>query len=309
MDIAEAQDAMRGAAAGVLAPFDDEGDLLPEEVRRHARHHVDAGIDIVLAAANIAEYHALTDADRTAMVDAIADAVGPDDFVLAGAGGAVDEVASLADDYGPAADAIMVMPPDHTFVNEQGLPDYFDAIAAAVDQPLVPYLRGIDLRPGTIAAIAEGDGVAAVKYALPGVPRFRRAVRAADDDVVWVNGRAEPPALAAYLEGAEGTTAGAGNVFPSITVALVEALEAGDWERARSIRDATLPFQQLRSETGRDNTLPGAMSVPVLKAALDSVGLHGGPVRPPLVPLAEDDRNRVHEVVADLQAFADELDR
>jgi 4-hydroxy-tetrahydrodipicolinate synthase len=309
MGLSDARSAMRGAAAGVLAPFDDSGDLLADEVRRHARYHVDAGIDVVLAAANIAEYHALTDDERVTMVDAIADAVGPDDFVLAGAGGAISEVATLADRYGDAADAIMVMPPDHTFVHEAGLPDYFDAIAAAVNQPLVPYIRGIDLRPETIAAIAEGDRVAAVKYALPGVARFRRAVQAASDDVVWVNGRAEPPAPAAYLEGAEGTTAGAGNVFPEITVALVDALDAGNWERAREIRDATLPFQQLRDETGPNNTLPGAMSVPVLKAAMDAVGLHGGPVRPPLVPITDDDRERVEEVVADLEAFVDELDR
>jgi 4-hydroxy-tetrahydrodipicolinate synthase len=106
-----------------------------------------------------------------------------------------------------------------------------------------------------------------------------------------------------HAEGAEGLSSGIGNFEPVVGLALFEALERDDLERAREIRDAAMPFMRFRDETGSNNALPAANSVPALKAGLEFAGLHGGPVREPLVTLSEEDHERARELYDDLAAF------
>lgn len=87
---------------------------------------------------------------------------------------------------------------------------------------------------------------------------------------------------------------------------MLEALRAGEWERAREIRNVSLPYQTLRGESGTDNTFPGANSVPALKYGLELAGLHGGPVREPIVDLSAEDRTRAEEMYARIRSYVDE---
>jgi 4-hydroxy-tetrahydrodipicolinate synthase len=162
----------------------------------------------------------------------------------------------------------------------------------------------MDLSPGTVTRIAECSNVVAVKYALEDVPLFARAVEACDADVVWINGMAEPYAPSLWAEGARGFTSGVGNFRPTLSLALYRALDAGDWDRARTLRNATFPFQSFRSEAG-SGAFPGANSVPALKIGLESVGLYGGPVRPPLEGLSETDERRARELAEDVGEFVE----
>jgi 4-hydroxy-tetrahydrodipicolinate synthase len=217
---------------------------------------------------------------------------------------------SLATEYAAAgADAIMVMPVDHSFIHEQGLVAYYSQLADSCDLPLVPYIRGIEPQAETIAQIADLERVAGIKYAIRDTEVFARAVAASDGEATWVCGMGEPPVPAYWVEGAEGFTSGVGNIRPEIGLALFEALEDENWERALRIRRVTLQFQRLRGETGQDNIVPAANSVPVLKAGLELAGQYGGPVRDPLVSLSSHDRDRVRDAYEDIEQFvATDLD-
>jgi 4-hydroxy-tetrahydrodipicolinate synthase len=226
--------------------------------------------------------------------------------VLAGAGGSTKTALELADEFERVGvDALMVMPPMHASNHEPGLLDYYRKLAEGTDLPLVPYVRGFDPSVDFLADLTELPGVVGVKYAIEDVPKFAEAVVAGDNDVVWVDGMAEPYAPALYVEGAEGFTAGVSNFEPRIGLALLEALEDGDFERAKSIRDVTLPYQNLRSERGADNVFPGANSIPAVKYGLELAGLHGGPVREPLVGLSEADEKRAAERYERIEAFVE----
>jgi 4-hydroxy-tetrahydrodipicolinate synthase len=199
----------------------------------------------------------------------------------------------------------MLMPPDHTFLHRDGLIEYYEQIGAATELPLVPYLRGLDLDSATVARVAECSNVVAVKYALEDVTCFARALEQSEADVVWINGMAEPYAPSLWAEGARGFTSGVGNFRPSLSLALYRALEAGDWDRARTLRNATLAFQSFRAGAGSGG-FPGANSVPALKIGLESVGLYGGPVRPPLAGLSEADERRARDLADEVGDFVDE---
>jgi 4-hydroxy-tetrahydrodipicolinate synthase len=296
---------LRDVATGILTPFDGDSEVDHDALAANARALSGEGVGTFLACANVSEYHSLSHAERIAVVETSVRALPDDATVLAGAGGSTKTTVDLAAAYGRAgADAVMVMPPHHTYRHERGLLSYYAAVGDA-GLPLVPYLRGFDPSVGFVADLTRLDAVAGVKWTLEDVPKFAASVTAGDGDVVWINGLGEPYAVALYAEGAEGLSSGIGNFEPALGLALFEALERDDTERAREIRAAAIPFMEFRSETGTDNALPGAISIPALKAGLDFAGLHGGPVREPLVELSAAERERARRLYDDIAAFVD----
>jgi len=297
------RDALRGVAVGVLTPFDSEGSIRFDALESNVEALSEAGAGVFLANANISEYHSLSHEERIDVTEAAIDATAPEDCVLAGVGGSTASAVSLTRAHESlGADAIMVMPPDHTYVHEQGLLEYYDCIDAASTIPTVPYIRGFDPSIDFLGELSRLDGVLGVKYALENAPKLGAAIEAGDPDTVWVNGLAESFAPAFFAEGAEGFTAGVSNFVPALGLELFDALEEGDAERARALRDVAAPFQRFRSGTGANNELGGAVSVPAVKAGLDAVGLEGGAVREPIVGLTDADRDRAETLVAEIQA-------
>jgi len=298
---------LRGVAVGLLTPFDDAGGIEHEKIRANARALSDGGIRTFLAAANISEYHSLSRDERVAVAETAVEALPEDACVLAGVGGSTATATDLVGAHERCGvDAMMVMPPDHTYLHEQGLLDYYRELDGATERPLVPYVRGFDPSVDYLAALTRVDGVVGIKYALADAVKLGAGVAAGADDVVWVDGLAEPYAVSFWAEGAEGFSAGVGNFRPEVGLALFDALEAGDWERARELRNACLPYQRFRDETGADNDIPGAASVPAVKEGLELAGLHGGSVREPIRPLTPEQRERARELYDQLD---DDLNR
>jgi 4-hydroxy-tetrahydrodipicolinate synthase len=298
---------LRGVAVGLLTPFDEAGAIGHNDLAANARRLYEAGVRTFLAAANISEYHSLSGEERAAVAETAVDALPDDACVLAGVGGPTGEARELARAYERVdADAMMVMPPDHTYVHEGGLLDYYRELAGATDRPLAPYVRGFDPSVEFLADLTRVDGVAGVKYALEDPVKLGAAVAAGADDVVWVDGLAEPYAVSFWAEGAEGFSAGVSNFRPEVGLALYDALAAGEYERSRALRNACLPFQRFRGETGADNDIPGAVSVPAVKKGLELAGLAGGEVREPLRPLSTEETARVERLYDRLD---DDIDR
>jgi len=301
------RDRLRGVTVGLLTPFDDSLDIEYGKLGENARTLYDEGIRTFMAAANISEYHSLSRDERVAHVKTSVGALPDDACILGGVGGSTAEAAELMrayEDHG--VDAMMVMPPDHTYLHERGLLQYYRELDDATDRPLVPYVREFDPSVEYLADLTRVDGVVGVKYALEDPVKLGSAVARGADDVVWVDGLAEPYAVAYWAEGVEGFSAGVSNFRPELGLALFDGLEAGDWERARELRNACLPYQRFREETGQENTLPGASSVAAVKRGLELAGLYGGNVREPIRPLTDDQRARAAELYADLD---DDIDR
>lgn len=307
MTAAQVKQRLRDVAVGVLTPFDEQGTIEHRKIEQNARSLYDEGMRTFLAAANISEYHSLSRRERIESVETVVDALPSDACVLAGVGGSTTDALELIEAYDRlGADAMMVMPPDHTYLHEQGLLDYYRELAAGSETPLVPYVRGFDPSAEYLAALTRVDGVVGVKYALKDPVKLGEAIRAGDDDVVWVNGLAEPYAVSFWAEGVEGFTAGVSNFRPEVGQELFDALTEGDWERARALRDICLPYQRFRDETGQNNTLAGAISVPAVKKGLELAGLHGGDVREPIRPLPAEAAERAEAIYDKLD---DDIDR
>lgn len=303
------QERLRGVAVGLLTVFDDDLEIRHDEIRANARDLHEEGIRTFLATANISEYHSLSQEERIAVAESSVDALPAEACVLAGVGGSTGDAIELIEGYERiGVDAHMIMPPDHTYLHEQGLLDYYRKLDAAATQPLVPYVRGYQPSIDYLVDLTRIDGVAGIKYAITDTAKLGAATTAGADDIVWVDGLAEPYAPAMWVEGIEGFSAGVSNFRPEVGLALYDALRDGDWERARKLRNVCLPYQNFRDETGQNNALAGANSVPAVKKGLELAGLNGsnGNVREPIRPLSEEDERRAEELYSQLD---DDIER
>jgi len=303
----QVRERLRGVAVGLLTPFDDSLSIQADCLASNARTLYDEGIRTFLATANISEYHSLSQEERVEHAKISVEALPDDACVLAGVGGSTADAQELVKAYERlGVDAMMVMPPDHTYIHEQGLLDYYRELGSVTEQPLVPYVRGFEPSVDYLVDLTHLDCVAGIKYAIEDPVKLGAGVERGSDDVVWVDGLAEPFAVSYWAEGIEGFSAGVSNFRPEVGLALFDALQNENWERARKLRDICLPLQNLRDGTGQNNTIPGAISVPVVKKGLDLAGLEGGTVREPIRPLGEEEAQRAEELY---QQLDDDIER
>lgn len=290
-------DGLGNVAFTTTTPFAADGEsVLYDEVEAHVEFLTERGARLLVPCGNSGEYYSLSPEERAGVAEATVDAAGDAVTVVPGVGGSLPAAKELARRHEEAgADGLLVMYPAHTYVHRRGLVEYYRELAAATDLGLVLYVRGPEVGDEVLAALADDERVAGVKYAVNDVEAFSAAVSADPGDLVWINGLAERFAPAFAVEGAAGFTTGIGNFAPEAPLSLFEALQAGDWERARSVRDAVRPYEDLRESPGADNEVVAANNVPAVKFGQELAGLYGGPVRPPLVDLAEEDRERARD--------------
>nr|WP_238717435.1 dihydrodipicolinate synthase family protein [Natronorubrum halophilum] len=294
----------RDVAFTTAVPFSDDGSgVLFDELTDNLATQYEAGARLFIPCGNTGEYYSLTDEERIEIVETHVEATGDEATIAGGVAGSLREVERLADAYEDAgADAIMVMHPDHTYLHQRGLANYYHRICDATDLGVVIYKRGPEVPRDVIVDLSERESVVAVKFAVNDVREFSQTVADAPGEVTWVNGIAERYALSFAIEGATGFTTGLGNFAPAATLALFDAVENENWEVARSIQRLLRPIEDLREESGEGNALSAANNVPVVKYGMDLAGHTGGPVRDPLVDLSADDAVRLEEYYDQLQS-------
>ena len=303
----EVRDSLRGVTVGLLSPFDEQFEISHDQVAENARQLAASGLDNFMAPANISEYHSLTHDERVAFAETAVEALPDHACVLAAVGGSTKEAARLIEAYeSVGVDVMMMMPPDHTYINERGLLTYYRKLSDVTERPFVPYVRGFTPSIRYLADLTRLESVVGIKYAIEEPVKLGAAVRAGADDVVWVDGLAEPFAISFWAEGAEGFSAGVSNFRPEVGLELYDALSAGDWERAHELRDVCLPFQDFRGRTGTNSDLAGGVSVPAVKKGLELAGLNGGDVREPIRSLSPEDERTVVELYRQLD---DDIER
>lgn len=304
----EIRSRLRGVSAGLLTPFDGESRVELEKIRSNARSLYEQGIDSFLSVANISEYHSLSRSERVEIAETSVSALPSDACVLAGVGGSTGDAIELIEAYeGIGVDAMMIMPPHHTYLHERGLLKYYSTLGEATTRPLVPYVKGFDPSVQYLTDLADLNEIIGIKYALTDTAKLGAAVETGPNDVVWVNGLAEPMAPATWVEGAEGFSAGVSNFRPEVGLELFEALSRENWSRARRLRNVCLPYQRMRGEKGTKNEIPSAVSIPVVKKGLELAGLHGGNVREPLQPLSPAEEDRAETLYRELDEEIEDL--
>jgi 4-hydroxy-tetrahydrodipicolinate synthase len=278
----------------MVTPFDVAGALDTEKAAQLARYLVDEqGNDGLVINGTTGESPTTTDAEKSALVEAVVDAVGDRTHVLAGVG-TFDTVHTvhLAQQAAKAgADGLLVVTPYYSRPPQTGLLAHFRAVADASDLPIllydIPHRTGTPIAPETLIALAEHDRIVGVKDAKGDLVSSGRVI--AESGLAYYSGDDANtlPLLAVGGVGVVGTSTHFSGVG---TKGLIEAFERGDVAGALRLHRQLLPIY-----TGIFRT----QGTILVKAGLRLRGLDVGPLRLPLVDATD---HEISHLLADLQA-------
>ncbi|MEV0917321.1 dihydrodipicolinate synthase family protein [Streptomyces sp. NPDC049967] len=296
MDLTPLKAALADVVAIPVTPFAADGTIDTAAHRALLRRLLDGGVRILTPNGNTGEFYALTPDERRSVTELTIEEAGGRATILVGVGHDVPTAVAAAEHARDAgAEMVMVHQPVHPYVSQDGWIDYHRAIAEAVPGlGVVPYIRNPQLDGERLATLADHcPNVIGVKYAVPDAARFAAFARDAGlERFVWIAGLAELYAPSYFSAGATGFTSGLVNVAPGVSLAMLEALRAGDHPAAMKVWERIRRFEELRADQQSAN------NVTVVKEALASLGLCGRDVRPPSRVLPEAQRAEVADQVA-----------
>jgi len=288
----------RSVIPALLTPFDDDLSLAPERLAANARQLVERGIADVVVCGTMGEAGALSDDERRVVTET---AVASGARVTAGISSPDGRSAARRAEEAEALGAygVMCLPPTTYVADERELDAHFAAVTAATELPVMlynnPEAARQDVRPEAIVRLAERhERIVAVKECSGDARRIAHLVELAGERLEVLGG-GDDWALEGYAAGAVGWVSGVANVAPELCLELESLVAEGDLEAARVRHTRLLPLARL------DMT---PKLVQYFKAALDLTGRHGGPTRPPRLPLTESEQQTARVAVAALEPAA-----
>jgi 4-hydroxy-tetrahydrodipicolinate synthase len=265
----------------MVTPFTADGGLDLDGAQRLANELVEAGNSGLVISGTTGEAPTTTDAEKSALVEAVLAAVGDRAVVIAGVGG-YDTAHVVAQAKAMArigAHALLAVTPYYNKPPQEGVARHFTAVADATDLPVVLYdipgRTGTPIATETLLRLAEHPRIVAVKDAKGDLGASSRVM--AETDLAYYSGD-DMLNLPLAAIGSVGCMSVVSHLVSAELAALYEAYFGGDVAKARDIHRMLLPVY-----TGVFRT----QGVITIKAALRALGRPAGPVRLPQVDLDE----------------------
>ncbi|MER6710490.1 dihydrodipicolinate synthase family protein [Streptomyces sp. NPDC000877] len=268
----------RGVLVATALPLNDDLSVDYDKYAEHCSWLVENGCDGVVPNGSLGEYQVLTREERARVVETAVAAIGAERVMPGVAAYGSAESRRWAEQAGEAGcRAVMLLPPNAYRADERSVLAHYAEVAKA-GLPVVAYNNPIDTKvdlvPELLARL-HGEGyIRGVKEFSGDVRRAYRIAELAPELDLLIG--ADDVLLELAVAGAKGWVAGYPNALPRASVELYRAAVDGEL-------DAALPlYRQLHPLLRWDSRVE---FVQAIKLSMDLVGRHGGPCRPPRVPL------------------------
>ncbi|MBO1901588.1 dihydrodipicolinate synthase family protein [Leucobacter weissii] len=293
---------LTGVLAAIPTPFTEDGASIdPAGIAAQIERLVAGGVQGVVPTGTSGEFTSLTPEEYREVIRLNVEAAAGRISVVAGIGhtstaGAV-ELARYAEEVG--ADAVMVVPPFYDPLSFEALKAFLTTVAGAIGLQImyynVPGATGIALDAEQLAELGDIDGVDYFKDTSGDAVSLTDVLTNRTERITAFNGWDTLTFLGIAL-GARGSVWGVASVVPAQAAELFRVLTVEkDLERGRELWG---PLWNLSDVLESVNYPAG------LKTALELLGTPVGPVRAPILPLAEHDRARIAEALQRLGVLA-----
>jgi 4-hydroxy-2-oxoglutarate aldolase len=288
---------LRGVFAPATTPFDPvTGDADVVAMRANLRQWMGASLSGVVLFGSTGEGPLLDEDEKARLTAASRDVVPPDRLLLAGTG-AESTRATLRITKAVAAegaDAVLVQPPAYyrPAMTPEALRDHYTAVADASPVPVIlyqvpPRFSSIELAAGLVGELARHPNVIGIKDSHGDLKTLAALVDACGRNAQVLAGSGA--VLYGALEaGAAGGILAIALLAPRECTELCRAYADERFADAGRIQERLAPLHK---------AIVGELGIGGMKAALDELGMHGGPVRPPLKPLREKDLPKVRDAL------------
>lgn len=285
----------KGLATALVTPFVD-GEVDWKAFRNLVRRQVEAGVDFLVPLGSTAETPCLTDAEKVKILE-IAREESNGLPIVAGAGSnsltATVQNMRLLDGHG--ADAYLIVVPFYNKPTQEGLYQYFKAVAEETDRQVilynVPGRTGTNMKTETTLRLAEIPNITAVKEASGDLAQIIDIKRQAPEGFTVLSGN-DDQTLPLMACGADGVISVASNMAPKQMKALTRAVAASDLKEAIRLNNSLMPLYHACFV--ESNPIPA-------KAALSLMGLCRDEMRLPLLPATEGTRTLLADVLRKLE--------
>jgi len=282
----------RGSAVALVTPFQN-GKVDTAAIERLVEMQIAGGTSAIIACGTTGEPTTMNADERELTVRTIVKAVNGRVPVVAGTGSNctqnVIDTANRYEDIGCIAQ--LVVTPYYNKTTQEGLYRHYMAIAEATKLPIViynvPTRTSLDISPEVLDRLAGNEkfiGLKESSYNLPYVMEKirhvggRLAIYSGNDDMVV-------PMMAL---GAEGVISVVANLLPEMVAKMANSYLGGDLATSLDVQLTLMPV--ICALFAEVSPIP-------CKAGMEMMGLCGGDLRLPLVPISECNRVKLRDAL------------
>ncbi|MCK4765530.1 MAG: dihydrodipicolinate synthase family protein [Candidatus Aminicenantes bacterium] len=285
---------LQGVYPPIPTPFDNNGTVAEEALKKNLSflNRFDLRGYVVLGSNG--EFVLLSKDEKLQVLRTAREAIPMNKLLIAGTGcqSTRETIELTKGAAGIGADAALVLPPHYykKLMTLEVLRTHFFAAADASPIPVLVYnmpaCTGIDLDEDTIAALSEHHNIIGLKDSSGNVTKIGALNNRLEGfQILAGSGSFFLPALSV---GAVGGIMALANIAPRECLTLHDHFLSGRTESARELQQKMIPVNA---------AVTSRWGVPALKAAMDFLGLYGGPVRSPLLPVSPEILTKLKEIL------------
>ncbi|MCU0285265.1 MAG: dihydrodipicolinate synthase family protein [Acidobacteria bacterium] len=291
---------LEGIYPPLPTPFDEKGEVSTAAIKSNLAflNRFDLRGFVVLGTNG--EYVMLNEKEKLLVMQTARAEIPRDKLMIAGTGcqstAETIELTKKAAEIG--VDAVLIITPSYykSQMTPATLIHHFHVVADNSPVPILVYnmpaCTGVDLEAEPIITLAHHDNIIGVKDSSGNVVKLGniyRHVQQENLDFQILAGSAGF-LLPALTVGAVGGVLALANIAPAECIALHRFFLEGNLESARDLQVRMIPVNA---------AVTARWSVPGLKAAMDLLGMYGGPVRQPLLPTPDDTRKILASILVE----------
>lgn len=283
----------------LVTPFKEDESLDEERLRAHADRVIEEGVDGVIVGGSTGEFASLSEEERKTLIKLVIEHVNGRVPVLAGgmAPSTKETIrwCKFAEDAG--ADGLMIVSPYYGAQTDEALYQHFKKVAESVNIPIMPYnntdTSGNDLVPDIIIRLVKEGKINYLKECVD--TRRMQIIKEACGDKINIFTGVDDLIFQGFVLGAAGCVSGGANVVPRVVKKLYNLIvKENDIRAARELWYKYVPLAALFEAP--------KVWLPNIKAACEIVGDPVGRCRKPLLPISEEKKRGIRNLLENLGA-------
>jgi 4-hydroxy-2-oxoglutarate aldolase len=281
-----------GVFAPITTPFVNE-DVSVNHLKENVKKYSQTPLNGFLVLGSNGESKSLTEDEKLKVLEIVLQEKATHQLVMAGTGyeSTRQTIAFSKKVQQLGADIVSLVTPSYfkKSLSDDALIGYYTQVADALSIPVFAYnapgFTGLTLSTKVIEAISQHPNIGGMKDTSPaGLAKY---IEVCAEDFDILAGTMNTLFIGLSL-GASGGVISLANAFPEPCCALYEAYTDGDRDNARKLHSRLFRLNQ---------SVSGASGVAGVKYAMELGGYFGGNPRLPLLPIKENDKERIHQAV------------
>lgn len=281
-----------GSAVALVTPFDKNGEVNYYSLKKLIEFQIACGTKAIVILGTTGESATISKEERKKLISFCVCLVGGRVPVIVGTGSNSTKLAKEhsieAEELG--ANALLVVTPYYNKCNQQGIYEYYKAIANSVKIPIIAYnvpsRTGVNIEPNTVLRIAKIKNIVGLKEASGNLKQIAEILRLAPNNFAVFSGD-DFLTLPIMLLGGKGVISVTANAYPELVQNMCEFALKNDYFNAKRISKY---LHKINSALFLD------VNPICIKEYMNLIGFNVGGVRPPLCKPSNEILKKLKEV-------------